>query len=225
MPPNNSLSFIKDHYRQSCAKMLAMLPELNVDFTVDQTENPDFRSESRTRIQFARRILKASSNVDHRVALEYRRFLEHCALRRTAAAMALAQAMLAGSELERSYRERYAQASREFLSTADAQLASSSDSVTHITSSKHMQAVRHAAELDISRQGSVVKALQADEAKLILDIRQEQYVLSEVLGIWQSRHSKVLHKFSTSFKRLSGLLDSHRTPLASVASSISSYQK
>lgn len=171
VPDNSSLATIKTLYRQSCSKMLASLPELNVDFTVDQAHQPDFRMDARTKLQFARRILKASSNVDHKVAMEYRKFLDFCAVRRAAVAMELSQAMQKASELERSYRERYAQATREFKSSADAMLADSSDRVKQITSSKHMQAIKRSAELDISQQGQIVKTIQANEAKLLLDTR------------------------------------------------------
>lgn len=171
VPENNSLSVIKTHYRQSCSKMLAFLSELNVDFTFDQTDNPNFRSEARTKLQFARRILKTSSNVDHKVAIEYRNFLEHCSLRRTAMAMQLSEAMMHASELDKSYRERYAEATREFASHNDAQQMPGSEATRHITSSKHMQAIKLSAELDMRAQGEVVKRLQADEAKLLMDIR------------------------------------------------------
>lgn len=177
VPENNSLAAIKTLYRQSCSKMLASLPELNVDFTIDETEQPDFRMQARTKLQFARRILKASSNVDHKVAVEYRKFLNFCSLRRADLAMQLSEAMLKVSQLERSYRERYAEATREFKSSADAVLAESSDVVKHVTTSKHMQAIKQAAELDIHQQGQVVRTLQANEAKLILDTRYEVGVM------------------------------------------------
>ena len=37
--------------------------------------------------------------------------------------------------------------------------------------------------------------------------RQEQYVLSEVLGLWQKRHSRVLSRYSLAYKRFNGLLE------------------
>jgi hypothetical protein len=171
VPENHSLHKIKAVYRQSCSKMLALLPELEVDFTVDQTEHPEFRTQARSKVFLARKVLKASTAVDHKAALEYRAFLDHCALRRAALAVKLSDAMRRASELEKSYRERYAEATREFKRSADAMLADTSDTAKQVTSSKHMRAIQKSAEHDIAQQGQVVKALQADEAKLLLDIR------------------------------------------------------
>jgi hypothetical protein len=171
VPENHSLHKIKSVYRQSCSKMLALLPELEVDFTVDQTEHPEFRTQARSKVFLARKVLKASTAVDHKAALEYRAFLDHCSLRRAALAMKLSDAMRRASALEKSYRERYAEATREFKRSADAMLADTSDTAKQVTSSKHMRAIQKSAELDIAQQGLVVKALQADEAKLLLDIR------------------------------------------------------
>jgi hypothetical protein len=179
VPENHSLHKIKAVYRQSCSKMLALLPELEVDFTVDQTEHSEFRTEARSKVFLARKVLKASTAVDHKAALEYRAFLDHCALRRAAQAMKLSDAMRRASELEKSYRERYAEATREFKGSADAMLADTSDTAKQVTSSKHMRAIQKSAELDIAQQGLVVKALQADEAKLLLDIRYFPH------GLWQ----------------------------------------
>ena len=176
VPENNSLSIIKTLYRQSCSKMLAFLSELTVDFTVDQTENPHFRSEARTKLQFAKRILKASTNVDHKVALEYRNFLDYCAVRRTALAMKLSEEMQKASQLEQSYRERYAEATKEFKHSTEVHHGHSNSTNEapprhHLTSSKHMQAIKLSAEIDLRAQGEVVKRLQADEAKLLLGTR------------------------------------------------------
>lgn len=35
-------------------------------------------------------------------------------------------------------------------------------------------------------------------------------MLSEVLSLWQSRHSKVLGQYSVAYKRFYGLLESYR---------------
>jgi hypothetical protein len=171
VPLNNSLSRIKDMYRQSCSKMLALLPELDVDFTVDQTAHSNFRTDARSRVLVARKMLKASSAVDHRVAVEYRTFLDHCALRRTAQALRLSEAMQRASQLEKDHRGRYLQAKREFQHSTELALTEGAEAPKHITISKHMRAIQKSAELEVARQGEFVKALQADEAKLILDIR------------------------------------------------------
>ena len=171
VPENHSLTRIKSLYRQSCSKMLALLSELNVDFTVDQTENMDFRTEARTKVHFARKVLRTSSAIDHKVALEYRHFLDYCALRRTAIALKLSEAMKQAASLEKSYRDRYNEAMNAFRNSPDAVLASTGTGSKHIQSSKHMRAIQKSAELDIAQQGVVVQSLQAEEAKLILDIR------------------------------------------------------
>jgi hypothetical protein len=171
VPPNNSLSRIKDMYRQSCSKMLALLPELEVDFTMDQTAQSNFRTDARSKVLVAKKVLKASSAVDHRVAVEYRTFLDHCALRRTAQALRLSEAMQHASQLEKVHHDRYLQAKREFQHSTEAALTEGAEAPKHITTSKHMRAIQKSAELELARQGEFVKALQADEAKLILDIR------------------------------------------------------
>ena len=89
-------------------------------------------------------------------------------------AMQLSEAMMQAGQLDQSYRERYAEATREFKSHNDAQQMPGSEATRHITSSKHMQAIKLSAELDMRAQGEVVKRLQADEAKLLLDIRSVQ---------------------------------------------------
>jgi hypothetical protein len=189
VPENHSLQTIKAIYRNSCSKMLAVLPDLEVDFTSDQTQDPNFRSDARTKLQFARRVLKASTHADHKVAEEYRMFLSHCALRRTSVALRLSEAMQQAAQLEASFRSRYNEAASAYQRSPDAQLAASlasssaagagAGATAHhpgglhsgTSTSKHMQAIMHSVEVEIARQGEMVKELQNEEAKLVLNIR------------------------------------------------------
>lgn len=55
------------------------------------------------------------------------------------------------------------------------------------------------------------------ELPFVAVCRQEQFVLSEVLALWQTRHSRALQRFSLAYKRFSGLLESVRNAAQSTS--------
>lgn len=204
---HTSSASIKRYYRASCIEMDAHSSSMVVDFRTVQMEDKNYRIECKRLVDRAATLLSNAQEAERKVAAEYENFMATCSRRRMEAALGIADEMQSITKMERLYRNNYNNAKKEFMQLrALSGPAFISATGSKVTSNQHMRDIEKKAAADLQRKGALVKESQAAEANLILTLRQEQFVVHELLKLWGQRHLKSYNRLVTAYHRMQGLL-------------------
>jgi len=167
----NYLTNVKRIYNQSIKSMKEATAHIDVDLRIIPGNERTYFTFLKQIIQYAQSVLETASNVDTCIQSQYKNFKQNCAQRRTRAALAVAEVIMTSSQLEATYQEKYAAASLVFKQREDSSLKLKLSTESRIVSSKQMDVIREKAEVAMARQGLLVKEFQAEESKLLLNIK------------------------------------------------------
>jgi hypothetical protein len=170
--PSSGIAAVRRCFLSSIHIMKTALSSVDIDFTTDLFEGkPDFLAQCRDVIAQTTKVLEMAISVNDFVAEEQRSFEESCAARRTAAALAVSEAILAATQIEKTYKDKYTVAKAAFLRQKASDTSFVSATETHITSNREMDLIKIHAETEMLIQSQIIKTLQAKEVKIILNLK------------------------------------------------------